>query len=237
MTYTNSELAPTKPEIDTARPAPPGRLNPELRQQIRRWFSANGARAFLSRVDEEDPSAPGRPRQPKTGIGKEISSALHRSERNTVLRPVRGSSPTPPAPALALDRRMSSTGHGSFRSPSLPGPLAAFIRLPARIRHHLEVGLVRNRRCGAVISMRLRRLYQPSPPAVENQPQQIRADAGQLRFSTGFLLGQVCECTPEIESNDSSHQGISAKYYKKYQSSRTGRAWKSSHRTTEIRTS
>ncbi len=73
---------------------------------------------------------------------------------------------------------VSSTGHGSFRAASPPEPSrrgtmpGAFVRLPARIRCRLEVGLVQHRRRGAVPSTRLRRLHQPGTHAVGNQSQQ-----------------------------------------------------------------
>ena len=79
-----------------------------------------------------------------------------------------------------------STGHGSFRAACPPGPShrgtvpGAFVRLPARIQCHLEVGLVQHRRRGAVPSMRRRRLHQPGTHAVGNQSQQPR----RIRTST-----------------------------------------------------
>ncbi len=101
--------------------------------------------------------------------------------------------PTTSASVLAVDRR-GVLDRARFLPGSEPAGAvsprdraSAFVRLPTRIRCHLEAGLVQHRRRGAMPSMRLRRLHQPHPPAAGNQPQQpqrIRASATQHRQPT-----------------------------------------------------
>ena len=92
-----------------------------------------------------------------------------------------------PGSAGVFDRTWFLPGGASARTVSPRGRADAFVRLPARIRCHLEVGLVQYRRCGAVPPVRLRRLHQSGTHAVGNQsqqPQRIRASATKHRQPT-----------------------------------------------------
>ena len=105
-----------------------------------------------------------------------------------------------------LDQAWFLPGSEPARAVSPRNGTGAFIRLPTRTRRHLEAGLVGHRRCGAVSSVRLRRLHQPGTHAVGNQaqqPQRIRASATQHRQPP-----RRCSRTRAVEVTDTAVEAI-----------------------------